>query len=254
MKVGFVQMDCELLNKERNVDKALKLLDGVRANLIVLPELFNSGYNLNKDEVERVAEKIPDGYTTQKLIELSKEKGMCIIGGIAEKAGGKIYNSAVIIKNFVGVYRKIHLFGNEKRIFAPGNLGFRVFDVDGVNIGIMICFDWFFPEAARTLMLKGADIIAHPSNLVLPWAPDAMKTRSIENRVFTITASRIGEERGLRFRGMSQITDEIGNVLYRSGRKEEVIIRDIDPFKARKKNITEMNNLLEDRQRKYYKY
>jgi len=94
----------------------------------------------------------------------------------------------------------------------------------------MICFDWIFPEAMRTLALMGAQIVLHPANLVLPYCQDAMVTRCIENRVFEITANRIGVERGLKFTGASQITAPGGIVLHRATKtKEEALAVDIDP-------------------------
>ena len=254
MKVGFIQMNPQFLDKEGNVNRALGLLDKSEAELMVLPELFSTGYNFsNVNELRFMAEDIPMGYTTQKLIEISLQKSMCIIAGIAEKYHGALFNSAVIVNGHrVGVYRKIHLFMNEKQLFTQGNK-FTVFQVNGINIGIMTCFDWYFPESVRTLMLRGADIIAHPSNLILPYCPDAMKLRSLENGVFTITANRIGDEKGLHFIGMSQITDNKGNILYRaSSDSEEVKILDIDPVAARDKNFTPINNILADRKEDCY--
>jgi len=254
MKVGFIQMNPQLLDKEGNINKALGILEKSEVELIVLPELFSTGYNFsNINELKSVAEDIPTGYTTKKLIEISLQKNMCIIAGIAEKYHGALYNSAAIVNGHrVGVYRKIHLFMNEKRLFTQGNK-FTVFQVNGINIGVMICFDWYFPESARTLMLKGADIIAHPSNLLLPYGPDVMKLRSLENGVFTITANRIGDENGIHFIGMSQITDNKGNILYRaSSDSEEVKILDINPVMARDKNLTPLNNILSDRKEDCY--
>ncbi|MBU7046416.1 MAG: acyltransferase, partial [Theionarchaea archaeon] len=197
MRVGFFQMEPEILNVDANVDKALKTLERVEADLMVLPELFHSGYAFKTTkEVEKVAESIP-GSTTEKLAEIAADRSMTIVAGICEKASNTYYNSAVYItEKYTGVYRKVHLFLDEKDFFSPGTK-FFVFD----SVGVMVCFDWFFPEAARTLLLKGARLIAHPANLVLPYCPDAMLVRSLENRVFTVTCNRIGEERGLTFIG-----------------------------------------------------
>lgn len=243
MRVGFFQMEPELLNVEANVDKALRILEKTDADLMVLPELFHSGYAFQtKAEVERTAESIP-GYTTEKLSEISADKNMVIVAGICEKASHTYYNSAAYIsEKYIKVYRKVHLFLDEKKFFSPGN-EFFVYD----SIGIMVCFDWLFPEAARTLMLKGARLIAHPSNLVLPYCPDAMLVRSLENRTFTVTCNRVGEERGLCFIGKSQITDPKGNLLYRAGTEEEVAVRNINLEEADNKFITEKNNILQDR-------
>lgn len=243
MKVGFFQMEPVLLNVETNVDKALKALERTDADLIVLPELFNSGYAFKtKKEVEKTAEAIP-GYTTEKLQEVASEKDMVVVAGVCEKHHDTFYNSAAYItENSISVYRKVHLFLDEKKFFSPGRK-FFVFD----SVGVMICFDYFFCESARTLMLKGAKLIAHPSNLILPYCPDAMVLRSLENRIFSVTCNRIGEERGLHFIGKSQIVDSKGNVLYRAETKEEIVIQDVNLKDADNKFITRKNNLLEDR-------
>jgi beta-ureidopropionase len=112
----------------------------------------------------------------------------------------------------------------------------------------MICFDWIFRESARTLMLKGAEVIAHPSNLILPHCPESMKTRALENHVYVVTADRVGVERGLRFIGQSQIINPRGQVIYRaSPTREECVIREIDLALARDKSVTSKNNLVKDR-------
>ena len=157
----------------------------------------------------------------------------------------------------IGVYRKTHLFYEEKLWFSSGDTGFKVWQTPIGNIGVMICFDWFFPESARTLALRGADIIAHPSNLILPHCPDAMVTRCIENRVFAVTANRTGsEQRGdkekLMFIGKSQITSPMGEILYRaSGDKEELTVMEIAVERARDKNLNSMNNLFIDRKKNF---
>ncbi len=248
MRVGFFQMEPELLNVEANVTKVLRTLEKIEADLIVLPELFNSGYAFQTvQEIEETAESIP-GYTTEALRELSHEKKMTIVAGICERKGDAFFNSAVYIKGeYIGVYRKVHLFLDEKKFFTPGDI-FSVFD----SVGIMICFDYFFPEAARALMLKGATLLAHPSNLILPYCPDAMVLRSLENRVFSVTCNRIGTERGLTFIGQSQIVDSKGRLLYRAGTDEELVIQEIDLEEALNKFVTRKNNVLEDRNPQAY--
>ncbi len=143
----------------------------------------------------------------------------------------KFYNSAVLTgpEGFIGVYRKTHLYFEENLYFTPGDTGFRVWDTKAGRIGIMICFDWFFPEAMRTLALSGADIVAHPSNLVLPYCPDSMPLRCLENRVFAITANRTGTENrkegsSLRFIGKSEIVSPEGEILVRAPEAEEALM------------------------------
>jgi len=246
MHVGFVQLDPKILDVEGNVDTALHLIGGKRADLIVLPELFNTGYNFrNRGEVAGVAEPVPEGATTQALMEFSKLDGTMVVAGVAERKGRSLYNSVVVLKDgkYMGTYRKVHLFYNEKKFFKSG-LEFKVFG----NVGVMVCFDWYFPESARSLMLKGAEVIAHPSNLVLSNCPEAMKTRALENRVYAVTADRVGIERGLRFIGQSEIVNPRGQIIYRaSATKEECVVRKIDLATARNKTVTPRNNLLRDR-------
>jgi predicted amidohydrolase len=159
---------------------------------------------------------------------------------------------------YIGTYRKTHLFFEETLWFVPGDTGFLVWDIGRARVGLLVCFDWFFPEAARSLALKGADVLCHPSNLVLPYCPDAMVTRCLENRVFAITANRVGrEQRGekpaLQFIGMSEIVAPNGRILCRSSEKEqELRLCEIDITEARNKRINPYNDLLKDRQPHWY--
>jgi predicted amidohydrolase len=243
-------MNPELLRVEENVDRALRFLERCKADLMVLPELFNTGYNFrSRREVEKVAERIPSGYTSQKLLEISRDQSMTIVAGIAERRGTSFYNSAIVARRGRAfTYRKVHLFFREKKFFKSGN-EFKVFG----DLGVMICFDWFFPESARTLMLNGAKIIAHPSNLVLPFCPHAMRTRCIENRIFAVTADRIGRERELKYIGRSEIVDTKGRILYcASANREEAVVRKIDLGEAANKRMTSANDIIQDRRPEVY--
>src|SRR5215831_10739922 len=194
MNVTVVQTDPRFGNVAANIDEALQRMSEAKSTqFFVLPELFNTGYNFeSRKEAEELAET-PDGETTRRLAGFAREKSCYIAFGIAEKAD-KIYNSAFLVgpDGLAGTYRKVHLYNRENLFFFPGNLGFPVFDLPIGKIGMMVCFDWIYPESARTLALNGAALIAHPSNLVLPHCPDAMVTRCLENRVFAATANRIG--------------------------------------------------------------
>jgi len=224
---------------------------------MVLPELFNSGYVFqNRGELEDFAEEIPDGRTVKGLIGFARTRNICVIAGICEKRGNEFFNSSVLIspKGLVGTYRKAHLFYKEKLWFTWGRGDFEVYDVLGVKVGMMICFDWFFPEVARILSLKGAQIICHPSNLVLPYCQKALLGASIQNRVFIITANRVGVERGVRFTGQSQVVDPSMRVLAKSGRREQdVKVVQIDPSVAQNKRVTEFNDVFEDRRVDLYR-
>ncbi|MGV7220717.1 MAG: nitrilase-related carbon-nitrogen hydrolase [Nitrospinales bacterium] len=262
MKVGFIQNQPKFGDIKANCEKVESLLGDASADLLVLPELFATGYQMRSiDEAKSLAESIPGGFTSDFLISLSKSRKMTIVAGLAEKCGDVIYNSAVVTgpEGYIGKYRKAHIFDTEKEVFTPGDLPFPVFDIGSARLGVMICFDWRFPETARTLMLKGADIIVHPSNLVLPHCPQAMITRCLENRVFAITADRVGKEerisgQELTFIGQSQVVDPDGNILYRASvDKEELKIVDIDISKARDKTLNPRNDIFKDRREDLYR-
>jgi predicted amidohydrolase len=269
MKVGFVQMDCRFGEVEKNTAKAIEFISDRKADLWVLPELFQSGYQfVSKKEVADLAEPVPDGPTVKRLIKAAKENKAYLVAGMAEKSGRNFYNASVLVgpRGLIGLYRKIHLFYEEKRWFTPGDLPFQVHSIGyrhngggtrRAKIGMMVCFDWIFPESARTLALLGADIICHPSNLVLPYCPDAMVTRCIENRVFAITTNRVGAEsrskETLTFIGRSEVVDPKGKILYRaSDKEEEAHVVEIDPAAARNKSLNHFNDLLKDRREKFY--
>lgn len=269
MKVGFVQTSPVFGDVQGNLARLADLIGTQTADLLVLPELFNTGYQFNsRKEALSLAESIPgDGPTTKFLANLASAKKTTLIAGIAERDGEDVYNSALVVSpaGYVGKYRKAHLFDSEQEVFQPGNLPLPVFNIGGTRVGVMICFDWRFPETSRTLALQGADIIAHPSNLVLPHCPQAMITRCLENRVFAITADRVGwEDRGLQgtqtgssylaFIGQSQVVDPDGQVLYRASTdKEEVKILEIDIARARNKKINEKNDLFSGRRSDLYR-
>jgi len=180
MQIGFFQFAPRFGEVSHNLDRVAETLDQADADLIVLPELFASGYQfVSQEEALALSEPVPDGATTRRLIDLAKRRHMVIVAGLPERAGEVCYNSAVVVgpSGLIGCYRKTHLFFEETLFFTPGDTGFQVWDIGLAKIGVMICFDWYYPEAARTLALKGAEIICHPSNLILPNCPDSMPVR-----------------------------------------------------------------------------
>jgi predicted amidohydrolase len=261
MKAGFYQFNPVFGEKKQNITTVADALTGIDAELMVLPEFFATGYQfISMDEVASLAEEIPGGETTEALVRLSNKHNLYIVGGLPEREGERFYNSAVIAgpEGFIGVYRKTHLFFEEKLWFTPGNTGFNVFHTDIGTIGIMICFDWYFPESMRALALQGAQVIAHPANLVLPYCPVAMPIRCLENRVFAITANRIGIEQRkegppLTFIGMSQIVAPDSTIISRVPEDSmSIMVADIDPEKALNKAINPYNDLFRDRRPEMY--
>ncbi len=261
-KVGVCQFKPELMQIDKNLAKMESLLESISADLIVLPELAASGYLFNsEEEVQNIAEDPMNGPTATLFKRLAKQLNTSYVIGFAEKAENGIYNSAMLVNpdNSVHIYRKTHLFFEEKRWFKAGDTGFKIIRAkNNVKVGLMICFDWIFPESARSLALSGAQIIAHPTNLVLPWCQQAMITRSIENGVFSVTSNRIGKEKNgnntLNFTGMSQIVDTKGNIIHRMDKNEEsVFVTEIDPLESDDKGITEFNDLFLDRRTELYR-
>lgn len=262
MKIGVYQFAPEFGEMGKNLDRIDTVLKNCGADLVVLPELCTTGYQfISTEEVHALSESVEEGETLKRWARLCAENQFFLVGGMSELDKGKCYNTSVLVgpDGLIGKYRKVHLFYEEREWFHPGDLGFPVFDIGPARVGMMICFDWLFPEAARSLALKGADMICHPVNLVLPYCQQAMVTRSIENGVFTITANRFGtEERGgrksLTFTGGSQALDHKGNLLFQLGETNEVLqFVDIDPTLSRDKWITEHNHRLEDRRLEQYK-
>jgi predicted amidohydrolase len=275
MKIGYLQFKPEFGKGKDNIAKIENMVSDVDFDLLVIPELANSGYVFcSKEEVEEYSEKPSEGIFCNALFKISAEKKCFIVSGFCERAvetspetgDGNInfYNSSILVcpdHNFF-IYRKIHLFEEEKLFFSPGNLKFKVNRISSpnfgsVNIGMMICFDWIIPEAARTLALQGAQIICHPSNLVMPYCQQAMYTRAVENHVFIITTNRIGTEtnrnKEVKFTGKSVILDTKGNYLATGSEdKEEIRIVEINPEEAFNKNINKNNHLFNDRRPEFY--
>lgn len=262
MKAGFYQYNPLFGEKEANLKRVAGAVAGAEADLLVLPEFFATGYQFTSaEEVTELSEAVPDGRTTGFIIDLSMKIGAYIVAGLPEKANGMYYNTAVLTgpEGFIGSYRKTHLFFEEKLFFAPGDTGFKVWSTDAGGIGIMICFDWLFPESMRTLALMGAEIVAHPANLVLPHCPSAMPIRCLENRLYCITSNRTGIEvrkhgEPLSFIGKSQIVSPDGAVLASAaGDEESLVVVDIEPSTANNKSINQYNDLFRDRRPEMYK-
>jgi len=261
IRVAFVQGRPRFGAVDDNLAHGLALARGVAADLVVLPELWSSGYVFSShEEVARLAEDAKSGPTARALSAAARKERRHYIAGFPERSRGRFYNSALLVGpgGVKAVYRKLHLFEREQEWFSPGNLPLAVHRVGPARLGILICFDWRFPETARALALKGADLIAHPSNLVFPNAQDAMRTRAIENRIYVATANRIGLESRdggrLRFTGRSQIVGPGGDVLAKATITETVArAADLDLAQSRDKSITRLTHLFRSRRPSFYR-
>jgi len=258
--IALVQCEPVFLDLEHNIERAISLITGVDADIFVFPELFLSGYTFaGMSEVSKSSHTLEDDPMLSRLIILSRKRNIGICGGYVEESHGRFYNSSFFMGDgeIVSNYRKTHLFADEKIFFTPGDTGFSVFEYHGTLYGMMICFDWVFPESARTLALRGAQVILHPANLVLPYCQRAMFARALENRVYIVTVNRIGREINgdfdNTFTGASQVVSPKGEYLVTLGEAiESVTTVTIDPQVADNKNITEQNHIFDDRRPDMY--
>jgi predicted amidohydrolase len=245
MQVAVAQIDPQLGEKERNLATCVARMEeaaAAGAELLVLPECAIPGYMFaSGDEALPYAEEIP-GPTTEALERECSRLGLYVVCGLLEREGDALRNAAVLVgpEGLLGNYRKTHLpFLGVDRFVVPGD-SLPVFDTPIGRIGIEICYDLRFPEVTRALALRGADIVAHPTNFPLAARPQTeliTVARAAENRVYLLTANRVGKERWGEFCGRSQIVDPHGNRLAETDDKAEtLLVAEIDLGKARDKD------------------
>jgi predicted amidohydrolase len=246
MLVAVAQFEAKLGEKERNLEVCLVRMEeaaAAGARLIVLPECAIPGYMFSSaDEALPYAEEIP-GPSTALLEREARRLGLHVVCGLIERDGDALRNAAVLVSpddGLLGTYRKTHLpYLGVDRFVVPGD-ELPVWETPLGRIGIEICYDLRFPEVTRTLALRGADIVAHPTNF--PMAARVQTelitvARAAENRVYLLTANRVGKERWAEFCGWSQIVDPFGVRLDEAGTSEEkLLVADVDVEKARDKD------------------
>lgn len=257
MKVSIIQFAPALGELQQNRSLVSELLDETRdADLVVLPELAFTGYNFSDANMARGLAEVPgESASVELLHNIAKQNDQHIISGFNEREGDVLYNSTVLVgpDGLIGIYRKMHLFMNEKNIFKPGNSKLEVFDIGCCKLGMQICFDYLFPEPWRILAQRGAELIIHPSNLLTQNATKSLPGIALRNKVFTITANRIGAEGELTFNGNSMIINPSGDIIARaSGDNTEIVSMEIDPTLAHNKMITSMNHVFDDRRPEQY--
>lgn len=247
MKIAGVQMDVSIADTERNLAAMIGHLRDTAskgARLTVFPECALSGYCYGSlDEAHPFAQSIP-GPATERMRGACAELGCYAVFGLLERDGEKLFNAAVLVgpAGVIGSYRKVHLpFLGIDMFTSFGDRPFAVHNAGELKIGMNICYDASFPEAARALAILGADLIVLPTN----WPPGAectaasvINARAIENAVYYMAVNRVGTERGFEFIGRSKIADPSGVTLAESqGVGEEILYAEIDPAKSRRKHI-----------------
>ncbi|MFQ5571952.1 MAG: nitrilase family protein [Rhodothermales bacterium] len=270
VKVACIQFEPLFGDKEENVTRLVRLLNRAAdegTGLCVMPELCNSGYVFNtRVEAYGLAEEVPDGPTTQMWMKVARDRNLVIAGGIAERADGRLYNTAVLVgpDGYVGKYRKMHLWYEEKLFFEPGDLAFPVFTTPLGCIGMCICYDIWFPESLRLLAVQGADLVCVPTNWVpMPGQPPHERPMAVHlcmtaahcNAMHVAAADRVGTERQQPFLGNSVIVNPAGWLVAgpASGDKEEIIYAECNLVEARRtKTLNDLNIIMRDRRTDVY--
>lgn len=245
MRVAVAQLEPRLGEKTRNLDACLARMEEASdagARLLVLPECAIPGYMFDSaEEALRFAEEIP-GPSTEALEQACARLDLYVVCGLLERDGDALRNSAILVapEGLLGTYRKTHLpFLGVDRFTVPGD-ELPVYETPLGRIGVEICYDLRFPEVTRTLALRGADFVAHPTNF--PVAARVQTevitlARAAENRIYLLTANRVGKERTGEFCGWSQIVDPYGKRLAEAGETgEALLVADAEVERARDKD------------------
>lgn len=271
VRVACCQLAPEVGHKRANLDKTAEFIGQAAregAQIIVLPELCSSGYVFeSRAEAASLADAYIDGETTGLWVGLARDLGVHIVGGFAERASGELFNTAAVIGPLgrIGLFRKVHLWGDENLFFSPGDLGFPVFSTEYGTIGVGICYDGWFPEFYRTCALKGAELICVPTN----WVPipgqdpkrEAMANiltmaSAHANSIYIAAANRVGTERGQPFIGQSLIANYTGWPIAgpASATEEQIIVANLDLASARRaRRWNDFNQVLRDRRPEAYR-
>lgn len=257
-RVGLIQMRCST-DPVDNLGRATEMLREAAskgAQVACLPELFLTQYFCQVEDaaIFDLAEPIP-GPTTEALAAVARETKMTIVGSIFERrAAGVYHNTAVVLESdgsTVGKYRKMHIPDDplyyEKYYFTPGDLGFKAFETKHAKVGTLVCWDQWYPEAARLTAMQGAEVLFYPT--AIGWHPGEkaefgeaqasawetmQRAHAIANGVFVGAINRIGHEGpadgGLEFWGGSFLSDPFGRILAKASRdREEVLVVECDP-------------------------
>jgi predicted amidohydrolase len=270
--IACLQTDPVIGDVDANVARQQSMVaDAVSrgAGIVVLPECSTGGYVFaSRAEAAAVAEDVArgDGAALGAWQHWCARFGIHLVGGLVERSGDDLYNAAVLVgpHGVIGSYRKTHLWGIETGLYRPGDLGLPVFDTPVGRIGMLICYDAWFPECARIEALQGADLICMPSNWVpVPAQADGVPvianqlcmTAAHTNLVYVAAADRVGVERGQPFIGRSIVVDHSGAPLAgpASGTDEEIVIAEIAPIGSRaERRDNPFNQPLRDRRRDLY--
>lgn len=250
MKAGYYQFTPEWKNPRGTLQKIKQRLKSEKFDLLVLPELFTTGYLLTEKEMWKFAENLNESRTVEELAKIAEVAGGFICGSIIEKdEDDYLYNTAVLVgpEGLEGSYRKHHLPDFEKQYFSTSWDDPKLFDIGDSKAGVLICFDIWFPELTRIMTRKGLQVLCHPAAFSGPDTPDVVRVRAIENRVFIISANMIGEEsfedKTYSYRGASRIVSPDGQIIAVSDKEEALVFAEISPGDSNHKKLPFCENL-----------
>ncbi len=270
-RIGCAQTNPVFGDIESNLIKFEQLVSEADADILIFPELAFTGYSFTSPvQAQHYATHL-NGSLAGTIRQIAKKHSIAIVTGFLEEDNGLLYNSAIAIDregNLSAHYRKVHLFYYENIVFTPGNLGFPVSEIEvrnkqKIKIGLQICYDWRFPEATRSLAIKGAEIVAITSNIVTTTGMllDTRRVRAFENKVIVAFADRVGSEtisvdtknEELTFRGESCIINYNGDILSSgSTNNESITYADVLTENTRSKYINKFNNIISDMRTNIY--
>ncbi len=236
------------------------------ADLVILPELSNSGCDLSSREAAlRLVEPVQNGPTVRAWAKAAREFGLLVVGGVLEGEGENVHNSAVIVgpDGLLGRYRKTHFWDREKLLYEPGR-ELPVFETPLGTLGLLVCYDAWFPEAIRTLAMRGAELLCVPANAPDDWVPEGQRRGGLTmlgahaiaganaNRMYVACANRVGDG----YQGRSCIVAPSGGVLAFGGADAEgLVLAEVDGGRARReKRLTGYSHAFGDRNEDVYKF
>jgi N-carbamoylputrescine amidase len=253
VKIGTVQMSC-VADKPTNLAKAIKQVKEAAkkgAQIVCLQELFTSLYFCDEENYDNfaLAESIP-GPSTDELSKVAAELNVVIVASLFEKRAQGLYHNTTAVLDadgtYLGKYRKMHIPDDpgfyEKFYFTPGDLGYKVFKTKYATIGVLICWDQWYPEAARITALMGAEILFYPTAIGWAVTQDAgtneeqynawqtiQRSHAVANGIPVVSINRVGEEAGVRFWGGSFIANPFGSLIYKASHdQEETVVTEVD--------------------------
>jgi beta-ureidopropionase len=236
VKIGFVQPKLKPNAALDNLERCIALASTLdRPDLVVFPELVNSAYGFkNRRELRDISEEIPTGPSTRRLQVASTEMECAIVTGLAERNGPLVHSSALVVDagEFVGTYRKVHLYGRETQFFEPGRDLAEVYYLRKFRLAVQICLDLGFPEELGRLSRLGVQVVAHPANLSIAHSGPPQTIKAKENRAYVVTSNRVGEERAYSrpttFTGESMIlSPDLDILALASNDREEALEVDV---------------------------